>query len=55
MLSIYTATGELKYQQRLLNIGQEVMLPLPIKGNGVYVVQLTGKDKGVTGSQLIRL
>jgi hypothetical protein len=55
MLSIYTATGELKYQQRLLNTGQEVMLPLPIKGNGVYVVQLTGKDKGVTGSQLIRL
>lgn len=52
-LSIYSTGGVLHYQQRLSVKQQEITLPLPIKGKGVYVVQLTG-EPSVAGSQLIR-
>jgi len=55
LLSIYATSGALLHRQWLSNTTQDVALPLPIKTSGIYAIQLTGKDKGITGSQLIRL
>ena len=55
LLSIYATSGALLHRQWLTNTTQDVTLPLPVKTSGIYAIQLTGKDKGITGSQLIRL
>lgn len=53
-LNIYSTGGSLLYKERLKAGQREIKTPLPIKGKGIYVVQLQG-DNRVTGSQLIRL
>ena len=55
LLSIYATSGALLHRQWLTNTTQNTVLPLPVKTSGIYAVQLTSKDKGITGSQLIRL
>ena len=55
LLSIYATSGALLHRQWLTNTTQNIVLPLPVKTSGIYAIQLTGKDKGITGSQLIRL
>lgn len=55
LLSIYAISGALLHRQWLSNTTQDAALPLPIKTSGIYAIQLTGKDKSITGSQLIRL
>ena len=55
LLSIYATSGALLHRQSLTPTAQEMTLPLPIKAPGIYAVQLTGQDRTVTGSQLIRL
>lgn len=55
LLSIYATSGALLHRQWLTNTTQNIVLPLPVKTSGIYAVQLTSKDKGITGSQLIRL
>ena len=55
LLSIYATSGALLHRQWLTNATQEVVLPLPVKTSGIYAIQLTSKDKSITGSQLIRL
>ena len=54
LLSIYATSGALLHRQWFTPTAQEMTLPMPIKSNGIYAVQLTGKDQTVTGSQLIR-
>ena len=54
MLSIYATSGALLHRQWLRDISQDMTLPLPIQASGIYAVQLTSKDKAVTGSQLVR-
>ena len=55
LLSIYATSGALLHRQRLTPASKEMTLPLPVKTPGIYAVQLTGQDRTVTGSQLIRL
>ena len=54
LLSIYATSGALLHRQWFIPTAQEMTLPMPIKSNGIYAVQLTGKDQTVTGSQLVR-
>ena len=54
LLSIYATSGALLHRQWLRDISQDMTLPLPIQASGIYAVQLTSKDKAVTGSQLVR-
>ena len=54
LLSIYATSGTLLYRQKLTNVTQDMTLPLPVKSHGIYAVQLTGNDKTITGSQLVR-
>ncbi len=54
LLSIYATSGALLHRQWLTPDRQEMTLPLPFKTNGIYAIQLTSKDKGVTGSQIVR-
>lgn len=55
LLSIYTTSGALLHRQWLTPSSRQVSLPLPVSASGIYAVQLTGKDKALTGSQLVRL
>lgn len=54
LLSVYATSGALLHRQWFTPTAIEMTLPLPIKSNGIYAVQLTGKDQTVTGSQLVR-
>ncbi len=54
-VSIYDVSGQLHGQLRLSPGQQEYIMPLTSTASGVYAIQLTGKDQGVTGSQLVRL
>ena len=55
LLSIYTTSGALLHRQWLTPSSRQVSLPLPVSASGIYAVQLTGRDKALTGSQLVRL
>ena len=55
LLSIYATSGTLLYRQWLTPASRQMSLSLPFSASGIYAVQLTGKDKAMTGSQLIRL
>ena len=55
LLSIYSTSGTLLHRQQLTPSSQQMSLPMPVSASGIYAVQLTGKDKAITGSQLIRL
>lgn len=55
LLSIYTTSGALLHRQWLTPSSRQVSLPLPVSASGIYAVQLTAKDKALTGSQLVRL
>lgn len=55
LLSIYATSGTLLHRQRLTPASRDVSLPLPVSASGIYAIQLTAKDKALTGSQLIRL
>jgi subtilisin family serine protease len=55
MLSMYSVQGTLLYRQWLTPTSRDVSLPLPVSASGIYAIQLTVKDKALTGSQLIRL
>ena len=55
LLSIYATSGALLQRQWLTPASLELTLPLPFRTNGIYAIQLTSKDKRITGSQLIRL
>ena len=54
LLSIYATSGALLHRQKLTPATQDMTLPLPVKTSGIYAIQLTSKDRAVTGSQLIR-
>lgn len=53
-IRVYSLSGTLKYQTRLIPTASEVSIPLPIMSEGVYAVQISGSER-LTGSQLIRL
>ena len=55
LLSIYSTSGALLHRQWLTPASRQMSLPLPVSASGIFAVQLTGKDKTTTGSQLIRL
>ena len=55
LLSIYATSGTLLYRQWLTPASRQMSLSLPFSASGIYAVQLTGQDKAMTGSQLIRL
>ena len=55
LLSLYATSGTLLHRQWLTPVSRDVSLPLPVSASGIYAVQLTSKDKALTGSQLIRL
>lgn len=55
LLSIYATSGALLHRQQLTPDTHHLTLPLPVNTPGIYAVQLTGQDRTVTGSQLIRL
>ena len=54
LLSIYATSGTLVHRQWLKPTSQEMTIPLPVRSNGIYAIQLTSQDKAVTGSQLVR-
>lgn len=54
-VSVYSTAGACCYNRVLTSVQQEMMLPLPVLANGIYAVQLTAKEQGITGSQLVRL
>jgi subtilisin family serine protease len=55
LLSIYATSGTLLHRQWLTPTSRDVSLSLPVTASGIYAIQLTSKDKTLTGSQLIRL
>lgn len=55
LLSIYATSGTLVHRQWLKPTSQEMTIPLPVRSNGIYAVQLTSQDKTLTGSQLVKL
>ena len=52
---VYSVSGAVQYEGTVLPHTAETTLSLPLLPAGVYAVQLTGKSRSVTGSQLIRL
>ena len=54
-VSVYAADGGLRHQRVLTPADRELTVALPPLPGGVYAVQLTSNEKGVTGSQLVRL
>ncbi len=52
---LYSLSGELCGERVLAPGQQEYKMPLTIATSGIYAIQLTGRDAGVTGSQLVRL
>jgi hypothetical protein len=54
LLSVYATSGALLHRQQLTPAVQDMTLPLPVQSAGIYAIQLTSKDRAVTGSQLIR-
>ena len=54
LLSIYATSGTLVHRQWLKPTSQQMTIPLPVRSNGIYAIQLTSQDKAVTGSQLVR-
>ena len=54
-VSVYSTAGACCYNRVLTSVQQEMTLPLPVLANGIYAVQLTAKEQGITGSQLVRL
>ena len=55
IIYIYSTDGRLQYQTTLKHPSPTVTLPLPQLTHGIYAVQLTCKEKALTGSELIRL
>ena len=53
-ISIYSTTGALLWQQRQRPASTEIRMPLTMLTSGIYAIQLTSAEPGVTGSQLIR-
>jgi len=54
-VSLYSTAGTLCYRQQLTASATDATIVLPTLGAGIYAVQLTAKDAGVTGSQLVRI
>ena len=54
LLSVYATSGVLLHRQQLTPTAQDMTLPLPVQSAGIYAIQLTSRDRAVTGSQLIR-
>lgn len=53
-VSIYSVSGALLWQQQFQPVLLETTIPLTMLTSGIYVVQLTSVEQGVTGSQLVR-
>ena len=53
-VSIYSVSGTLLWQQQFQPVQLETTIPLTMLTSGIYVVQLTSVEQGVTGSQLVR-
>jgi len=54
-ISIYSAAGSLLHHQQVVVTSPEHSIRLPLMASGIYAVQLSSKDKDITGSQLIRM
>ena len=54
-VSVYSAGGSLVARSQLSPAACEVTVPLPVLPSGIYAVQTTGAERGVTGSQLVRV
>ncbi len=52
---LYSLSGKLCGQTVLVPGQQEYKMPLTMTTSGIYAVQLTGGDAGVSGSQIVRL
>ena len=54
-VKVYTVSGQLVTEQTVAASGdREFSIATPATSKGVYVVQVTSSEKGVTGSDLIR-
>lgn len=53
-VSVYSTSGVLLWRQQLQPAQTDTMMPLPVLSGGIYAIQLTSLEQGVTGSQLIR-
>ena len=54
-VKVYTVSGQLVTEQTVSANGErEFSIATPATGKGIYVVQVTSSEKGVTGSDLIR-
>lgn len=54
-VTIFTIGGTQQYKTQLTTGQVDVRIPLSTWASGIYAVQLTSKERSVTGSQLIRL
>ncbi len=52
---LYSLSGKLCGQTVLVPGQQEYKMPLTMTTSGIYAVQLTGRDAGVSGSQIVRI
>lgn len=54
-VKVYTVSGQLVTEQTVAaNVEREFSISTPAVSKGIYVVQVTSSEKGVTGSDLIR-
>jgi hypothetical protein len=53
-VSVYSTSGVLLWKQQIQPTQTDTMMPLPMLSSGIYAIQLTSAERGVTGSQLIR-
>lgn len=54
-VKVYTVSGQLVTEQTVVANGErEFSITTPVTSKGIYVVQVTSSEKGVTGSDLIR-
>lgn len=53
-ISIYSVDGTLLGQHTLQPTTEELSIPMPTTAPGIYAIQLTSRDKRITGSQLVR-
>ncbi len=53
-VSVYSTSGVLLWKQQIQPSQTDTMMPLPMLSSGIYAIQLTSAERGVTGSQLVR-
>ena len=54
-VSIYSTNGAMLWQTTIMPAGSYANISLPQLASGIYAIQLTGSDKELSGSHLIRL